>query len=47
MLDAIIPNNPDAAPNELAQILDLIEEKNSRFTRDRRFVRLLELAEMK
>ncbi|TWI36054.1 hypothetical protein [Mesorhizobium tianshanense] len=47
MLDAIIPNSPEAAPNELAQILDLIEEKNPGLTRDRRFMRLLELVEMK
>ncbi|ESY75032.1 hypothetical protein X743_07235 [Mesorhizobium sp. LNHC252B00] len=47
MLDAIIPNSPEAAPNELSQILDLIEDKDSALTRDRRFMRLLDLVEMK
>lgn len=47
LLDAVVPNSPEDAPNELAQILDLIEETDPNFVRDRRFIRLTELNEQK
>ena len=47
MLDAIIPNDPSAAPSELAEILDLIEATDPSLARDRRYFRLIDLVEMR
>jgi hypothetical protein len=45
MLDAIVPNDPSAAPFELAEILDLIEATDPSLARDRRYFRLIDLVE--
>ncbi len=45
MLDAIVPNDPNAAPLELAEILDLIEATDPSLARDRRYFRLIDLVE--
>jgi hypothetical protein len=46
LLNAIIPNSTEDIPYYLAQILDLIEETDSRLVGDRRFVRLMDLIEL-
>lgn len=45
LLDAIVPNDPSAAPIELAEILDLIEATDPSLARDRRYFRLIDLVE--
>jgi hypothetical protein len=45
LLDAVIPNSTENVPNDLAQILDLIEEADTNLASDRRFARLLDLIE--
>jgi hypothetical protein len=45
MLDSIVPNDPSAAPIELAEILDLIEATDPSLARDRRYFRLIDLVE--
>ena len=45
MLDAIIPVDPQAAPFELASILELIEATDPSLARDRRYFRLIDLVE--
>lgn len=47
LLEAIVPNSPQEAPFELAQILEKIEEKDIALTQDRRFLRLLLLVEQR
>ncbi len=45
LLDAVIPDNSEDIPYELAQILSLIEENDPTLVSDRRFVRLINLIE--
>ena len=45
MLDAIVSNDPQAAPQELSLILDLIEATDPSLARDRRYYRLIDLVE--
>lgn len=45
MLDAIVPDDPQAAPFELTSILDLIEATDPSLARDRRYLRLIDLVE--
>lgn len=46
LLDAVVTNNNlGRVPYELAGILSIIEESNSSLTRDRRFLRLIDLVE--
>ena len=46
LLNAVVPNSSEDTPNELAQILDLIEETDPSLASDRRFVRLITLVEL-
>ena len=45
LLDAVVPDSPDNAPMELAEVLSLIEEKKPDLTKDRRYIRLTNLVE--
>lgn len=45
LLDAVIPHSVEGVPNELSQILDLIEETDPSLISDRRFLRLVDLLE--
>ena len=45
LLDVVVSNSAENVPYELAQILDLVEETDSRLVRDSRFLRLITLIE--
>ena len=45
LLDTLVPDSPDNAPMELAQVLSLIEEKKPSLTKDLRYIRLINLVE--
>ena len=45
LLDAVIPNNAEDIPYDLASVLDLIEETDPMLVSDRRFLRLVGLIE--
>lgn len=45
LLDAVIPNNVEGLPYDLAQILDLLEETDPGLVSDCRFARLMDLIE--
>lgn len=45
LLDAVVPNLPEDVPYELSQVLDLIEESESKLAGDKRFLRLQNLVE--
>lgn len=43
LIDAITPNSVESVPNELSQILDLIEQTDPKLIGDRRFLKLVDL----
>ena len=45
LLDAVVTDSPDNAPMELEDVLSLIEEINPSLTKDRRYLRLINLVE--